>query len=192
MQKERLTKERIQEELLELKKQETKNSVYLLIYGLIFAAITLIFLKASIIIPIVLSILTVTVIGLSIYYFIKNLKSIKTIKENGFKIEKDELVEATAGYTVKQLMRKSIQIPYKLKFFSGAEFHMQKGARYPIYCYHKWSKLYNLDCMGEFNHAHKGDIYYTVSLTNPKKPDVIFNSRIFELDDINNKTQKEQ
>ncbi len=180
MQKEKLSRENIKQELRDATKPMRINAIIYFICAAIFALLTLTSIKTLRILPTIFGICTALLCASAIYYVVISIILVKRAQNDDFTVETDELVEVTEGYYYPHSNHNHSK-PYVLRFMSGAKFKMLQNMYYPIYRYHRWSKNFNLDCKGMYNYAHIGDIYYTVSIINPKRPDVVFNSRLFDL-----------
>ncbi len=180
MQKEKLTRENIKQDLY--KKFHVKPTGIIILAVMTVLTVSLMISATSwmktvyrISIPSVAGLLLIIAI---IYDSAKHGAKMKALKKDDFIVETDELIETIEGYTSRRH-----RIPYRMRFYSGCEFRMYDKYydNYDTYDYYTWSKDFSQNIKGIFNHAQKGDRYYIIRLNNPKRADMIYSTKMFEL-----------
>ncbi len=181
MQKEKLTRENIKNDLFKLYNWNAGSIIGAVIFTAVFTMLVfwafyaMKFKLIYVFIPTMFIFLTcIYLFGHDIYTRVVKTNAIKADK---FIIETDELIESIEGHSYGPKSHRRDK-PFILRFYSGSEFHMYEKNDT---LYYSWSKMFPLKCRGVYNYAHKGDIYYTVCLNNPKKADMAYNTRMFDL-----------
>lgn len=168
IEKENLTNELIQQDLINVLKNDshTATNIILMIVSIFFA------FCFSFFTPYVWFGLLIPALFLMLWY-VKRMKKIKSIKKGEFSVVLDELLYEKQGeLRTEATFYKGRWISY-LQFLNNGRWEMEGN-------YYSWSEKYKMSGTGICNTSNSKDMFYVVLFNDTKKIAIAYNTKFFE------------
>ncbi len=185
MQKEKLTRECIKQDIETVTGKRFKLDILFFVSDIIgialFSALMLVFEIKWPIFVLVIAALCAVCTYIYIPKLISDVTFKRTLKADAFKVIIDDVVELKEGNNRPDLLLSSNRFrlngrrPYIIRFRTSGSLKLNETDG----DYYRWSKMFCMGNEGVFNYAHIGDDYYVVAM-DKSGVNMAYNAKMFE------------